>query len=190
MLISTRASWLKVPILLALALAAAASAVAAEPAEGNVAPYYPTPLSVARLMLEAGDLAPDELHYDLGSGDGRLVILAARDFAARSVGFEIDEKLVESSRRQIEEMEIGDLARIEQTDLFKADLSKPDLVTLYLLPRALKMLRPLLEKQLKAGARVVSHDFAIPGWDPDETIEAGEDPEIEGLPHTIYVYRR
>lgn len=156
----------------------------------NVAPYYPTPMPVALQMLEVGELKPGELHYDLGSGDGRLVLLAARTFGARSVGYEIDSKLVAASRRRIAELELEALARIEDTDLYRADFSKPDLITVYLLPRALDMLRPLLEKSMKKGSLVVSHDFAIPGWDPDETITLDDEPDIEGLLHTIYLYRR
>lgn len=158
--------------------------------EGNVAPYYPTPVDVAARMLEAGELQPGELHYDLGSGDGRFVILAARDFGARSVGVELDSKLVASSRRRIAEMGLEDSASIIEQDLFTVDLSKPDLITVYLLPRALSILRPLLEEQGNPGLRVVSHDFRIQGWDPDETIMLDKTNEIDGLPHTIYIYRR
>src|SRR5690606_2160064 len=107
---------------------------------GPVAPYFPTPMTVVALMLEAGGLEPGELHYDLGSGDGRFVIAAARDFGARSVGYELDEKLVKTSREFIAELELGDRAAIEQRDLFTADLTKPDVVTVYLLPRALALL--------------------------------------------------
>jgi len=156
----------------------------------NVAPYYPTPMPVARQMLEVGELEPGELHYDLGSGDGRLVLLAAHTFAARSVGYEIEPKLVASSRGRIVELKLESLARIQDTDLFGADFSKPDLITVYLLPRALDRLRPLLEESMKKGSRVVSHDFAIPGWDPDETITLDDEPDLEGLLHTIYLYRR
>ncbi len=158
---------------------------------GNIAPYYPTPLNVATRMLEIGELQPGELHYDMGSGDGRLVILAARDFGARSIGFELDPKLVESSRRQIVEMELSELASIQEQDLFTADFSKPDLITLYLLPRALDMLRPLLEEQAKKGVRIVSHDFPVPQWTPEETVpHEDEESDFDGLKHAIYLYRR
>ena len=141
-------------------------------------------------MLEVGELKPNQLHYDLGSGDGRLVIIAAREFGARSVGYEIDEKLVAGSRKQIEELGLSELASIRQEDLYKADFTQVDLVTTYLLPRALALLRPHLEKQLKKGARVVSHDFYIDGWEPDETITVDYEVEEDGLLHTIYIYRR
>ena len=156
---------------------------------GNVAPYYPTPIPVVRLMLDAASIKPGELVYDLGSGDGRVVILAARDYGARAVGYELDPKLVDSSRRQIAEMELGDLASVVAADLYTADLEKADVVVVYLLPRALEKLRPLLEEKLKPGSRVISHDFLIPGWEADETFGFDEEKDIDGLPHTVYVYK-
>jgi SAM-dependent methyltransferase len=169
-------------------------AQAAEPKQaqppGNIAPYYPTPYPIVFQMLKLAKLEPGELHYDLGSGDGRLVLIAARDFKARSVGYELDPALVASSRRQIKELGLADNASIVEADLFTADFTKPDLITVYLLPRALTMLRPLLEKQMKPGSRVVSHDFAVPGWEPSETVTSEEEADIDGLYHTIYLYQR
>ena len=179
---------------LVVALAALAGAQERQPlvgdAAGNVAPYYPTPVSVVRLMLEAAEIEPGEVVYDLGSGDGRVVILAARDHEAKAVGYELDPKLVESSRRQIAEMELGERATIVAADLYTADVERADVIMVYLLPRALARLRPLLEKKLKPGARVVSHDFLIPGWEADETLAMDETNEIDGLPHTVYLYKR
>ncbi len=177
-------------LLLLGAFALTAADAPKKPAHGNVAPYYPTPLEVAKRMLEVGDLQPGELHVDLGSGDGRLVILAARNHGARSIGYELDPKLVASSRRQIEEMGLTELATIVQQDLFQADLTEVDLLTVYLLPRALGMLRPILERELKNGARVVSHDFEIPDWEPTDRVDCDMDNEIDGLPHMLYVYQR
>jgi len=157
---------------------------------GNVAPYYPTPIPVVRLMLETAEIEPGEVVYDLGSGDGRVVILAARDHQAKAVGYELDPKLVESSRRQIDKMELSDQARIVPGDLYAADVENADVVTVYLLPRALGKLRPLLEKKMKSGSRVVSHDFPIPGWEADETLTYDETNEVDGLPHTVYLYKR
>lgn len=141
-------------------------------------------------MLELGELKAGQLHYDLGSGDGRLVIAAAKDFGARSVGFEIDQKLVDSSRQQIADLDLGSLASIESRDLFEADFSQPDLITVYLLPKALERLRPLLEKQMKPGSVVISHDFMVAGWKADEVVTIDEELEIDGLLHSIYIYRR
>ena len=170
-------------------IAVTASLVAQTGQNTSVAPYYPTPIPIVRQMLEAGDLKPGELHYDLGSGDGRIVMVAARDFGARSVGYEIDQKLVASSRKQIAELGL-EKATIRQEDLYQADFTDVDLVTTYLLPRALEKLRPLLEQQLKKGAHVVSHDFYFEGWEADETISVDYEVEEDGLLHSIYVYRR
>lgn len=141
-------------------------------------------------MLELGELKAGQLHYDLGSGDGRLVVAAARDFGARSVGFEIDQKLIDASRRQIADLNISNLASIESRDLFAADFSKPDLITVYLLPKALERLKPLLEQQMKPGSLVVSHDFMVPGWKADRVITIDEEPDTADLLHSIYIYRR
>jgi cyclopropane fatty-acyl-phospholipid synthase-like methyltransferase len=179
--------------LAALFLAAGAAVFAAETTADEakkVAPYYPTPISIVEAMLDAAKLQPDELLVDLGSGDGRIVLLAARDFGARAVGYELEDNLVKSSRRQIQEMRLEDKAEIRQQDLFTAELGDADVVTVYLLPRAMKTLEPILEKSLKKGARVISHDFTFPTWKPDETIQSDDAQELDGLPHTIYVYKR
>lgn len=175
---------------LLLLFAVAPLASAQDDTAEKVAPYYPSPLPVVTQMLELGELKPGQLHYDLGSGDGRLVIAAARNIGARSVGYEIDADLVAASRKQIQRLNLSHLATIESQDLFEADYSKPDLITVYLLARALARLRPLLEEQMKPGSLVVSHDFKIPGWEPDESIEIDEEVEIDGLPHSIHLYRR
>lgn len=136
------------------------------------------------------DLEPGQLHYDLGSGDGRWVIAAARDFGVRSVGFEIDGELVASSRSRIAALGLADRARIEQDDLFESDFGEVDLVTAYLLPVMLERLRPMLESQLKRGARVVSYQYPITGWDPDQVATIPGEGRLAGLEHKLYVYRR
>ena len=158
--------------------------------EGKVAPYYPTPMEVVATMLDAAELQPGETLVDLGSGDGRIILAAARDYGARAIGYEIDDALVKTSRRRISEMELGARAEIRQQDLFAADLGDADVVTVYLLPRAMKRLEPILEQSLKKGARVISHDFTFPTWKPDEVIPLDEVQELDGLTHSVYVYRR
>ena len=172
------------------ALLLLASGVFAADEAKKVAPYYPTPHAVVLAMLDAAELQPDELLVDLGSGDGRIVLIAAREFQARAVGYELEDNLVKVSRRQIEEAELADRAEIRQQDLFTAELDKADVVTVYLLPRAMKTLEPILEKALKKGARVIAHDFTFPNWKPVETIPYDDAQELDGLPHTIYVYKR
>lgn len=158
--------------------------------EGKVAPYYPTPMEVVTTMLDAAELEPGDTLIDLGSGDGRIVLVAARDFGARAIGYELDDALVKSSRRRIGEMELSDKAEIRQQDLFTADFSNADVITVYLLPRAMRRLEPILEESLKKGAIVVSHDFTFPTWEPDEEIPANMESELDGLTHSVYVYRR
>lgn len=177
------------PLRLALVLPAALILLAAQ--APNVAPYYPTPFEVVTKMLEIGELKPGQTHYDLGSGDGRLVIMAARDFQAKSVGFEIDPQLITTSRRQITELGLDNQAEIRSQDLFTVDMSDVDLVTVYLLPAALKKLVPIFKRALKPGARVVSHDFPIENWEPEQTITLDNytDPDDNWL-HTIYLYRQ
>lgn len=139
-------------------------------------------------MLELGELRPGQTHFDLGSGDGRLVVAAARDFGARSVGYEIDERLVAESRAAIRALGLNDRATIENGDLFEADFGRADLITTYLLPVMLRELRPLLEAKMKPGARLVSHDFPVEGWTPERVV-GGENPD-NGLPFQIYLYVR
>ncbi len=156
----------------------------------KLAPYYPTPAAVAQRMLELGELRPGELHYDLGSGDGRIVIMAAQRFRARSVGFEIDLDLVVRSQARIAELGLTQAAHIEKKDLMQADFSKPDLVTVYLLPGANETIRPLLERQLRPGARVVSHDFTFQGWPLAKAVTLRDDTEWVKGEHRLYLYRR
>jgi SAM-dependent methyltransferase len=156
----------------------------------DLAPFFPTPPFVVEKMLTLGELRAGELHYDLGSGDGRVVIMAAQKFGARSVGFEIDPKLIGQSRAEIQRLNLQNLASILQQDLMSADFSKPDLITVYLLPASNRKLAPLLESQMRRGTRVISHDFAFPDWEPEKTVTLDVAVDIDGLMHTIYLYRR
>ena len=161
-----------------------------DPKPPNLAPYFPTPTKVVKAMLELGELQPGELLYDLGSGDGRIVIMAAQTFGARAVGFEIDPKLVHQSRQRLVKRKLTDLADIEEQDLMTADFSKPDLVTVYLLPASNDKIQPFLEEQMKPGSRIISHDFTFRGWTPEKEITV-HDPNDEEIPtHKVYLYRR
>ena len=151
------------------------------------APFVASPDPIVRQMLDLGELRAGELHYDLGSGDGRFV-LAAAGRGARSLGFEIDAKLVQQSRESIRKAGLQALARIENRDLYEADFRHVDLVTTYLLPVMLEELGPMLAKQMKPGSRVVSHDYPLPGWKPEKTV-SGVD-RSNGLPYRIFLYRR
>lgn len=168
-------------------LATAAFAAAQDKGE-KLAPYYPTPETVVERMLKLGGLKPGEKMYDLGSGDGRIVIMAADRFKANATGVEFDEDLVKQSTDRIRALGLEKRARIIHGDLLQQNYSDADLVTIYLLPSAVEKARPLLEKQLKKGARVVAHDFGIPGWTPAKEEHIEDDGE--GRSHTLYLYVR
>ena len=159
-----------------------------KPEGEKLAPYYPTPLTIVQKMLKLGELKPGEQMFDLGSGDGRLVIMAAQKFGAKATGIEIDPDLVKQSRMRIQNLGLQDRAKIIQGDLMQQDYSSANLITIYLLPESIEKVRPLLEKQLKPGTRVVSHDFMVNGWTPEK--EEFVDDDGEGRSHTLYLYRR
>lgn len=169
-------------------LAGALAAPALLPGQELQAPYVPTPLAIVEKLLRLGELKSGEKMFDLGSGDGRMVILAAKQFGADATGVEIDPELVRESRAQIQKQGLQKRARIIEGDLFEQDFRPADLITLYLLTGMLERLRPLLERQLKPGARVVSHDFEVTGWKPDK-VETIED-DGQGRSRTLLLYRR
>jgi predicted RNA methylase len=166
---------------------AAPAAAQAKPEGEKLAPYYPTPESVVERMLKLGNLKPGEKMFDLGSGDGRLVVMAAEKFGADATGVELDEDLYKQSSDRIKQRGLKN-ARIIRGDILKQDYSGADLITVYLLPSSNDKVRPLLEKQLKKGTRVVAHDFTVGGWTPvkEEHIE----DDGEGRSHTLYLYVR
>jgi hypothetical protein len=155
----------------------------------DLAPFVPTPMVVVDKMLELGEVDADDFLFDLGSGDGRLVIAAARKFGTRGVGIDIDPQRIEESNRAAREAGVTALVDFRLQDVMKADFSAATVVVLYLLPESNEILRPLLEAQLKLGTPVISHNYSIPGWEKHEinylTLQDGT-----GQEHTIYVYRR
>lgn len=155
-----------------------------------IAPFVATPLPVVRRMLVLAELNPHEILYDLGSGDGRVVIMAAQEFGARAVGVELRDDLVRQAVNRIHELGLEGRVKIVQSDLFKVDLSQADVVTLYLTTSANERVKPKLESELKHGARVVSHDYEILGWKPLKVNTFCENPRMGYPSHTIYVYKR
>ena len=138
-------------------------------------PYVPTPDGVVNRMLQLADVDSSDVVYDLGSGDGRIVIQAARAYGARGVGIEIDSELVAEARQNAREAGVSDLVEFRQGDLFEADISDATVVTMYLLPSVNKELRPKLFEQLKPGTPVVSHDFDMGKWPPEKTVKLDTD---------------
>ena len=136
--------------------------------------YVPTPQSVVDAMLELAAVKPSDVVYDLGSGDGRIVITAAKKFGARGVGIEIDPALVKQATENAAAAGVSDRVRFVTQDLFKADISDATVVTLYLLQSINERLRPKLVRELKPGARVVSHVFNMgPEWPPQKELMVG-----------------
>jgi len=150
----------------------------------SLAPYVVSPQEIVDRMLEIANLKAGETLYDLGSGDGRILITAAQRYHAKAVGVEISDRLVRSTNERIALMNLQNLVTVIHGDLLQVDLSPADVVTIYLMTNSNEILRPNLEKYLKAGARVVSHEYAVPGWKPRYVEKV--DPDTRG--HTIYLY--
>ena len=138
-------------------------------------PFVESPEPVVTKMLELANVSEDDVVYDLGSGDGRIVIEAAQTYGAQGVGIEIKPNLVERARQRAEEAGVSDRVSFRQGDLFEADISDATVVTLYLLPSVNCKLRPKLFQELSPGTRVVSHDFDMDEWEPDTTWRSGSD---------------
>jgi SAM-dependent methyltransferase len=149
------------------------------------APYVPTPEHVVLRMLTLADVSSDDVVYDLGSGDGRIVILAAKEFGARGVGVEIDSQLVQTARRRARRAGVSHLVEFRQGNLFDTSLDEATVVTLYLWPDMNNRLRPKLRRELDPGDRVVSHSFDIDGWPPDTTVTM-EDGTMGGVTKTLF----
>jgi SAM-dependent methyltransferase len=132
-------------------------------------PYVPTPMPVVQKMLEMAELRSGEMMYDLGCGDGRIVVTAAKERGARGVGIDLNPVRINEARANARRAKVDDRARFMVGDLFAADFSSADVVTLYLLPEVNRRLRPQLWRQLKVGARVVSHSFDMGDWAPERS---------------------
>ena len=149
-----------------LAALACAAAVLAQAQSGEEVPFITSPDNVTLEMLRLANVGPGDHVIDLGSGDGRIVILAAKRFGATGLGVEIDPRLVEQSRRNAHEAGVADRVEFRVQDLFQTDLSRATVITMYLLPEINMQLRPRL-LALKPGTRIVSHDWDLGDWKPD-----------------------
>ena len=154
----------------------------------DLAPYVQTPMPVVEKMLEMAALGPGDVLYDIGCGDGRIVIAAARKYGVRGVGIDILPRMVEESRANATKEGVEKLARFICLDATKADLSEATVVTLYLLPESNDLLRPMLERELRPGARVVSHGYLMTGWEDRLT---GKATVVDGTgkEHSVFAYR-
>ena len=152
--------------------------------ERSLAPFVPSPQEVVDKMLQVANIKKDDTVYDLGCGDGRIILTAAQKFGARSVGVELDPDLYKKTRDRIHELKLDDRVRVIQGNLLDVDLSPATIVTLYLLTDSNSKLKPNLEKYLRPGSRVVSHDFQMMGWTPAKV----EHVKRDSRDHTIYLY--
>jgi SAM-dependent methyltransferase len=174
--------------------APAASDSAGAPASTKTVPdieYVPTPTNVVEKMLEAAKLSKDDVLYDLGCGDGRIVATAAKKFGLKAKGFDIDPQRIKESKETVKKMGVENLVTIEQRDIFEVDLSPASVVTLYLLPELNVRLIPQLEK-LKPGSRIISHDFDMAGVDPEKwwTVMAPDHRDAKKMrEHYVYLWR-
>ena len=160
--------------------------LSAEQTTGSLAPFVPTPQDVVDRMLSLAGVTGDDVVYDLGCGDGRIVITAAERFGARGVGIDFDPQRIAESNANAERAGVQDLVRFIEQDAMTVDVSEATVVTLYLLSSSNMKLRPLLMSQLAAGSRIVSHAFSMGDWEADE-VERFEDER--GNTRTLYLWR-
>ena len=162
-----------------------ASAAAAKEEKTPDVVYVPTPHDVVVRMLDLAEVRKGDVLYDLGCGDGRIVVAAAKKLRCRAVGFEIDEERVVEARKNVAKAKVESLAKIEQKDVFTIDLNPASVVTLYLLPELNVKLIPQLEK-LNPGSRIVTHDFDIKGILPDKVLHMTS--KEDNVEHTLYLF--
>lgn len=153
--------------------------------DGADYPFVPTPPDVVAEMLEMADVSARDSVYDLGSGDGRIVITAARRYGAAGLGVELDSTLVAEARQRAAREGVANRVRMVRGDLFELDLSPATVVTAYLLPRTMEKLEPLLFRELRPGARIVAHDFDMDGWRADSVTRT---PGGLGGEATLYLW--
>ena len=176
-----------------LALAAASSAMAQSAREKDhiAGPYVPTPWVIVDEMLKLADIRADDIVYDLGSGDGRLVITAAKRYRARGVGVELQPELIEMANAGANKEEVANRVKFVQGDLFETDIREASVITLYLLPQFVTRLVPRFRAELRPGTRIVSHDYPLLPWPPDREVsmDVPEKENISGMTLThLYYY--
>ena len=155
----------------------------------DLAPYLETPISVVEKMLKMAELDKEDVLYDIGSGDGRIVIAAARKYGVRGVGLELDPQLIRKSRANAKAAGVENLVTFRLEDATKANLSEATTVTMYLLTESNEMMRPHLERQLNIGMLVLTHNYAIERWE-NKLVDYISFKAEDGKEHSIYLYRR
>ena len=174
-----------------LAAASLACSAVAEDKPINAGPYVPSPQSVVTDMLKLANVSDKDFVVDLGSGDGRIVLTAAKVFGARGFGVEIQEKLVRLANEAAQKEGIADRVKFINQDLFKTDISQATVLTMYLLPNTVNMLKDKLLAELRPGTRILSHDYPLAGWLPERyvSMDLEDKVAISGVTTTlIYLY--
>jgi SAM-dependent methyltransferase len=151
----------------------------------SLAPFVPTPQFVVDKMLETAGVTAQDVVYDIGCGDGRIVITAASKYGARGVGVDFDPERIRESKENAKKANVENLVQFLQQDAMTVDYSSATVVTMYLLTQSNLKLRPILTKELKPGARIVSHAFSMGDWNPEKTVEVKDDVNRR----TIYLWR-
>jgi tRNA G37 N-methylase Trm5 len=172
-------------LFLALAMMGVQAAALVSAQEGKIVPYVPTPQEVVDRMLELAQVKKGDVVYDLGSGDGRIVVTAAKKYGVKAIGFEIDPQRIKESHENIKKAGVENLVEIRQQDIRTVDLSAASVLTMYLLPEVNLMIRPAIWKQMKPGSRIVSHDFDMGDWKPLKTEHIKDGSSWD---HTLYLW--
>ena len=170
----------QVPAMVYLCVAAVASQFAH--AQASDVPYVPTPMNVVEAMLDIAKVGPNDFVIDLGSGDGRIVITAAKKYGARGLGVDLDAGLVQDARREAERQGVKSKVEFQAQNLFITDIDRATVLTTYLFPRVNMQLRPRIFSELKAGSRVVSHEFDFGNWQPDARLTVNVPDKPYGPP--------
>lgn len=152
----------------------------------SLAPYVPTPYDVVERMLKLAEVGPNDVVYDLGCGDGRIVVAAAQKYGATGVGIDYDPQRIQEARENAKKAGVESKVTFRQQDAMTVDVSPATVVTLYLLSGSNLKLRPILTKQLRPGARIVSHAFSMGDWEP---LKKEEFTDEKGTPRTLYLWK-
>ena len=155
----------------------------------DLAPFVPTPPEVVDKMLEMVQANKDSVIYDIGCGDGRIVVTAAKKYGSHGVGIDIDPVRIKESKANAKENGVEKLVKFREEDATKTDISPATIVTTYLLPESNELLRPKFERELKPGVLVVTHNYVIPGWE-DKEIDSATVMDTEGKSHSIFLYKK
>lgn len=155
----------------------------------DLAPFVASPKVVVERMLEMAQLDEKDILFDLGCGDGRIVITAAKKYGTQGVGIDIVPERIEESNEAARKAGVEHLVEFRLQDVTKADFSQATVVTLYLIPQSNELIQPLLEKQLRPGTYVISHNYSIPGWEMKE-VSRDSVATKDGNTHTIYLYKK